>query len=135
MVIFFRYIAVHYPLNYSQAVNDVNALRKRICKFLLPVCGLSLMFNVTKFFEATYRYSKYFWFHISFKSFTISGIILPFGCQPWKIDPIDTFRITKVKNRGRRPLTLYTPRGGVITPPLEKFWCNFSKGWPKFFQS
>ena len=54
-----RYVAVHYPLNYSQAVNDVYALQKRICQFLLPVCGLSLTFNITKFFEATYIYSKY----------------------------------------------------------------------------
>lgn len=54
----FRYVAVHYPLNYNQAVNDVNALRQRIIKFLLPVCGLSIMFNVTKFFEATYKYGK-----------------------------------------------------------------------------
>ena len=57
-IAFERYVAVHYPLNYSQAVNDVYALRQRICKFLLPVCGLSLMFNVTKFFEATYRYTN-----------------------------------------------------------------------------
>ena len=55
-------MAVHYPLNYSQAVNDVYALQKRICQFLLPVCGLSLTFNITKFFEATYIYSKYCFF-------------------------------------------------------------------------
>ena len=58
----FRYMAVHYPINYSNSANDVNALRKRIIKFLFPVCGLSLIFNVTKFFEATYKYGNYICF-------------------------------------------------------------------------
>ena len=53
-----RYIAVHYPLNYSQTVNDNTALRRRMLKYLLPVATLSTAFNVTKFLEATYDYGK-----------------------------------------------------------------------------
>ena len=33
------------------------------------------------------------------------------------------------------PLTLYPPRGGEISPPLEKMWCNFYVGLAKFFNS
>ena len=53
-----RYIAVHYPLNYSQTANDNMALRRRMLKYLLPVATLSAAFNVTKFLEATYDYGK-----------------------------------------------------------------------------
>ena len=54
-----RYIAVHHPLNYSQTSTDGKALRQRMCKYLMPVTILSLLFNVTKFFEAQYSYGKY----------------------------------------------------------------------------
>ena len=53
-----RFIAVHYPLNYSQTVNDNTALRRRMLKYLLPVATLSAAFNVTKFLEATYDYGN-----------------------------------------------------------------------------
>ena len=53
-----RYIAVHYPLNYSQTANDNTALRRRMLKYLLPVATLSAAFNVTKFLEATYDYGN-----------------------------------------------------------------------------
>ena len=54
-----RYIAVHHPLNYSQTSNDSKALRERMLKYLMPVTILSLLFNVTKFFEATYVDGEY----------------------------------------------------------------------------
>ena len=54
----FRYVAVHYPINYSQSMNDSNALRQRMLKYLLPVFLLTILFNVTKFFEATYEERK-----------------------------------------------------------------------------
>ena len=81
--LFFRYMAVHYPINYSNSANDVNALRKRIIKFLLPVCGLSLIFNVTKFFEATYKYGNEicFWSeHVDINLFTyLVNATMPMG--------------------------------------------------------
>ena len=76
-------MAVHYPINYSNSANDVNALRKRIIKFLLPVCGLSLIFNVTKFFEATYKYGNEicFWSeHVDINLFTyLVNATMPMG--------------------------------------------------------
>ena len=79
----FRYMAVHYPINYSNSANDVNALRKRIIKFLFPVCGLSLIFNVTKFFEATYKYGNEicFWSeHVDINLFTyLVNATMPMG--------------------------------------------------------
>ena len=58
MFVHCRYIAVHHPLNYSQTSNDGSALKRRMLKYLLPVSLLSLLFNVTKFFEATYDYGN-----------------------------------------------------------------------------
>ncbi len=49
---------MHHPLNYSQGSNDGTALRNRMLKYLLPVTALSLLFNITKFFEATYKYEE-----------------------------------------------------------------------------
>ncbi len=54
----FRYIAVHHPLNYSQTSNDCAALKGRMIRYLGPVVVLSLLFNVTKFMEATYKYGR-----------------------------------------------------------------------------
>ena len=52
-----RYIAVHYPLDYNQAMNDSHAMRKRLVKYVGPVFLLAFVFNIVKFFEAriTYR--------------------------------------------------------------------------------
>ena len=49
-------MAVHHPINYSRATNDANALKRRILKYLVPVTVISILFNVTKFFEITYVY-------------------------------------------------------------------------------
>ena len=43
---------MHYPLDYNQAMNDSNAMRKRLLKYVGPVCVLAFMFNIVKFFEA-----------------------------------------------------------------------------------
>ena len=51
-----RFIAVHYPINYSQAMMEANALHKRVFKYVFSVTVLSVLFNVTKFFEATVAY-------------------------------------------------------------------------------
>ena len=37
-----RFIAVHYPLDYSQAMHEANALTKRIVKYVSVVIFLSL---------------------------------------------------------------------------------------------
>ena len=49
-----RYIAVHNPIDYKQCLNDSNAMKKRVAKYLLPVIFGSILFNIPKFFEATY---------------------------------------------------------------------------------
>lgn len=51
-----RYFAVHYPLDYNQAMNDTNAMRKRVIKYVCPVFVLAFAFNVVKFFEADIVY-------------------------------------------------------------------------------
>ena len=51
-----RYIAVHYPLDYNQAMNDSNAIRKRLVKYVGPVLVLAITFNLAKFFEASIEY-------------------------------------------------------------------------------
>lgn len=53
-----RYVAVHYPINYSQAMNDVGALRGRMMKYLVPVVTLSILMNVTKFFEIELTFAE-----------------------------------------------------------------------------
>ena len=50
-----RYVAVHYPLDYNQAVNDANAIRKRLLKYVGPTFFIAVGFNVVKFFEAKVR--------------------------------------------------------------------------------
>ena len=47
-----RYVAVHYPLDYNQAVNDANAIRKRLLKYVGPAFFIAVGFNAVKFFEA-----------------------------------------------------------------------------------
>ena len=49
-----RYIAVHNPLDYKKAINDASALKHRLIKYLLPVLIAAFVFNIPKFFEATY---------------------------------------------------------------------------------
>ena len=51
-----RYIAVHYPLDYNQAMNDSNAVRKRLLKYVGPVLFLAIVFNLGKFFEGKVVY-------------------------------------------------------------------------------
>lgn len=51
-----RYVAVHYPLDYNQAMNDANAIRKRLLKYVGPSFLLALLFNLVKFFEAKVEY-------------------------------------------------------------------------------
>ena len=47
-----RFFAVHYPINYSQAMMQANALNKRVSKYVITVTALSVLFSVNKFFEA-----------------------------------------------------------------------------------
>ena len=47
-----RFFAVHYPINYSQAMMQANALNKRVSKYVITVTALSVIFSVNKFFEA-----------------------------------------------------------------------------------
>jgi hypothetical protein len=41
---------------FIRATTDANALKRRILKYLVPVTVISILFNVTKFFEITYVY-------------------------------------------------------------------------------
>ncbi len=51
-----RYIAVHYPIDYSQAINSPEACKRRLFKYVAPVAVLSVLINVSKFFESTTVY-------------------------------------------------------------------------------
>ena len=51
-----RYVAVHYPLDYNQAMNDVHSIRKRLLKYVGPCMVLAIVFNIPKFFEAKVEY-------------------------------------------------------------------------------
>ena len=53
-----RFIAVHYPINYSQAMHEANALTKRIIKYVSAVTLLSTLFTITRFFEAKVEYME-----------------------------------------------------------------------------
>lgn len=46
-----RYVAVHYPLDYNQSMNDENASLRRVLKYVVPVILFSVVFNLPKFFE------------------------------------------------------------------------------------
>ena len=48
---------MHNPLDYKQAMNDSDAIRRRLLKYLLPVIVISVLFNVPKFFESTWQYN------------------------------------------------------------------------------
>ena len=62
-----RYIAVHNPIDYKQCLNDSNAMKKRVAKYLLPVIFGSILFNIPKFFEATYYLETVqVWWHTFF---------------------------------------------------------------------
>ena len=50
-----RYVAVHYPINFRQAMaSGASALRKRVATYLIPVLLICILFNVTKLFEISY---------------------------------------------------------------------------------
>ncbi len=51
-----RYVAVHNPLDYKQAMNDSDAIRRRLLKYLLPVIVSGVAFNVPRFFESTFNF-------------------------------------------------------------------------------
>ena len=43
-------------LDYNKAMNDVNAIRKRLLKYVGPCLLLAVLFNIPKFFEAKVVY-------------------------------------------------------------------------------
>jgi len=47
-----RYIAVHYPIDYSQAINSPEACKKRLFKYVIPVILASFVINAPRFFES-----------------------------------------------------------------------------------
>ena len=52
----FRYIAVHYPLDYSQAMHEANALTIRIFKYVSVVVAITCLFTFTKFLEGEIKW-------------------------------------------------------------------------------
>ena len=44
-----RFIAVHYPIDYSQAMHEANAWSKRILKYVSAVIILSVVFTITRY--------------------------------------------------------------------------------------
>merc|ERR1719322_1093261 len=53
-----RYVAVHYPIDYNQAMNDEHANLFRLLKYVVPVFTFACVFNVPKFLEATIVYAN-----------------------------------------------------------------------------
>nr|XP_040563744.1 G-protein coupled receptor daf-37-like [Lepeophtheirus salmonis] len=53
-----RYVAVHYPLDYNQAMNDERASLIRLLKYVVPVALFSVIFNIPKFLELHITYSS-----------------------------------------------------------------------------
>lgn len=51
-IAFERYIAVHYPIDYSQAINSPEACRRRLLKYVGPVVIVSILINIPKFLES-----------------------------------------------------------------------------------
>ena len=47
-----RYIAVHYPIDYSQAINSPEACRRRLLKYVFPVVAAAIVINLPRFFES-----------------------------------------------------------------------------------
>ena len=47
----YRFAAVHFPINFNQCMNDPNLLKQRMLKYLFPVCLITLVVNINKFFE------------------------------------------------------------------------------------
>ena len=43
--------------DYNQSMNSPEACRKRLMKYLLPVLFMSIIFNIPKFFEASFEKS------------------------------------------------------------------------------
>merc|ERR1712223_1285310 len=54
-----RYIAVHYPIDYSQAINSPEACKRRLLKYVIPVILLSTLLNIPKFLESEVHYDDY----------------------------------------------------------------------------
>ena len=52
----YRYIAVHYPLDYSQAMHEANALTIRIFKYVSVVVAITCLFTFTKFLEGEIKW-------------------------------------------------------------------------------
>ena len=47
-------MAVHNPLDYKKAMNDSDAIRRRMLQYLLPVTISAILFNIPKFFEVEF---------------------------------------------------------------------------------
>jgi len=57
-ITFERYIAVHNPLDYNLAMNDADAIKTRLAKYLLPVVVSAAIFNIPKFFESYVKFTE-----------------------------------------------------------------------------
>eukprot|EP00095_Tigriopus_kingsejongensis_P000415 maker-scaffold19_size710362-snap-gene-6.13 protein:Tk00415 transcript:maker-scaffold19_size710362-snap-gene-6.13-mRNA-1 annotation:"AGAP001862-PA" len=53
-----RYVAVHYPLDYNQSMNDEHATLRRVLKYVVPVSLFSVLCNIPKFFEAQIQWEN-----------------------------------------------------------------------------
>merc|ERR1719232_693026 len=88
-IAFERYWAVHYPIDYSQAINSPEACKKRLFKYVVPVLSFSSAVNLPKFFESYVEAVKH--------------EIVPDGYKLW---PDDTVRVngTLIENLTRADL-------------------------------
>ena len=56
-------------------MNDANAIRKRVAKYVLPVTALAFLFNFVKFFEADVSYYEN-WSNKTGKTLMMGGTYL-----------------------------------------------------------
>ena len=103
LIIHFRYVSVHHPLDYNQAMNDPAGIRKRLFKYLFPVIMASVIFNLPKFFETTAHVVNYV------NEFNETETTVHLNVTKMRVDPIyssfvnwsQLFVLGK-KNQGRR---------------------------------
>ncbi len=49
---------MHYPIDYSQAINSPEACKRRLFKYVVPVIVLAVVINIPRFLESEVKYDK-----------------------------------------------------------------------------
>eukprot|EP00093_Oithona_nana_P009090 09090.XXX_64533_60387_1 [CDS] Oithona nana genome sequencing. len=118
-IAFERYWAVHYPIDYSQAINSPEACKKRLFKYVVPVLSFSIAVNLPKFFEAYVETEKH--------------EILPDGYELWPDNTV-TFNGTILENFSEEDLEYeYHYRIEVTDLRKNPYYTIYYTNWTRFF--